>query len=248
MFESVCLIKFSPKQAHIFSSLQKEQSPNSPNLKPLCPTKWTCRTPSIHAVLENYTTLLVTLEEINASCKDEYGRKAGGFLPLMEKFSTFFWFKDGTPCLQCFRLSSTLQRKKTTVQEAFIAANFAKPLYYRQRDPSAFQAFYKQVVSDTEGKTDPPTLPRYHKAPRHTDDLSSGQTHMYDSPCDFYRQQYFQIMESLSGELTGRFEQKRFRLVSQLESLLLDSSNGNFQEIPAEVVDMYARDVDMDCF
>ena len=39
VFELVGLIKFSPKRAHLFSSLQKEQSPNSPNLKPLCPAR-----------------------------------------------------------------------------------------------------------------------------------------------------------------------------------------------------------------
>ena len=165
----------------------------------------------------------------------------------MEKFSTYFSIKMAYLAFSASeQLSSTLQRKNTTVQESFIATNLTKSFYDRQRDPSAFLAFYKQAASDAEGKTDPPTLPRYRKAPRHADDLSSGQTHRYDSPCDFYREQYFQTMESLSGELTRRFEQKGFRLVSQIESLLLDSSNCNFQEIPAEIVDMYARDVDMD--
>lgn len=39
VFELVGLIKFSPKREHLFSTLQKEHSPSSPKLKPLCPTR-----------------------------------------------------------------------------------------------------------------------------------------------------------------------------------------------------------------
>ena len=76
------------------------------------------RTAAIHSVLLNYSSLCETLETVNAETHDEYGRKAGGYLAQMEKFSTFFGLNlshlifSGTE-----QLSLTLQGKDTTIQE-----------------------------------------------------------------------------------------------------------------------------------
>ena len=51
--ELVKLIKFSPKRAHLFDTLKKQMSPESANLRPLCPTRWTVRTYAIKALLDN---------------------------------------------------------------------------------------------------------------------------------------------------------------------------------------------------
>ena len=63
------------------------------SLKPLRPTRWTIRTAAISAILSNYETLQATLEQINSETHDDYGRKAGGYLAQMDKFSTFFGLK-----------------------------------------------------------------------------------------------------------------------------------------------------------
>ena len=113
------LIRYSPKRSTLFQNLQSQLSPQSPSLKPLCPTRWTVRTAAISSVIENYAVLCEALAEINLSTHDEYGRKAGGFLAQMEKFSTFFGLKlshlvfSGTE-----QLSISLQGKDTTVQES----------------------------------------------------------------------------------------------------------------------------------
>ena len=69
------LIRYSPKQLHLF--MTKLNSPESDSgavtLKPLCATRWTARTPAIHAVITDYTLLLEILEEIHLTTKDEYG-------------------------------------------------------------------------------------------------------------------------------------------------------------------------------
>ena len=120
------LIRYSPKRSTLFSALQSQLAPGSNTLKPLCPTRWTVRTVAISAVLSNYSVLCVALEQINAETHDEYGRKAGGFLALLEKFSTFFGLKmshlifSGTE-----QLCLTLQGKDTTIQEATVAAELA---------------------------------------------------------------------------------------------------------------------------
>ena len=84
------LIRFSPKRSSLFQNLQDQLATSSRSLKPLCPTRWTVRTGAIHSVLSNYPVLCEALEEINKSTHDDYGRKAGGMLALLDKFNTFF--------------------------------------------------------------------------------------------------------------------------------------------------------------
>lgn len=83
------LIRISPKQSGAFQTLQNQLSPGLPSLKPLCPTRWTVRTSAIHSVLENYDVLFKFLDDLNAKSDDKKGRKVGGVLAQMEKFSTY---------------------------------------------------------------------------------------------------------------------------------------------------------------
>ena len=156
------LIRYSPKRSTLFQNLQSQLSPQSPSLKPLCPTRWTVRTAAISSVIENYAVLCEALAEINLSTHDEYGRKAGGFLAQMEKFSTFFGLKlshlvfSGTE-----QLSISLQGKDTTVQESINAAELAVKFLERLRQESLFDEFYSGVVEASKELTSLPTLPRY---------------------------------------------------------------------------------------
>ena len=66
-------------------------TPGSKTFKPMCPTWWTVHTAAISAVLGNYAVLCAALEEVNNHTYDDYGRKPGGYLALMDTFRTFFW-------------------------------------------------------------------------------------------------------------------------------------------------------------
>lgn len=54
------------------------------------------------------------------------------------------------------QLSTTLQSKDTTAQDARIAVNLCKAIYDRQRNPEAFEMFYKVVLDFADGKTQSP--------------------------------------------------------------------------------------------
>lgn len=84
-----------PKRSHLFSEKLKELDISGVNIKPLCPTRWTARTGTIQAILQDYTVLIDTLDEIHQTTRDEYGLKAAGLLSTMEKFSTLFGLKLG---------------------------------------------------------------------------------------------------------------------------------------------------------
>ncbi|KAL5497572.1 hypothetical protein EMCRGX_G014068 [Ephydatia muelleri] len=245
VYELVGLIKYSPKREHLFTQYQLQDSPNIHRLKPLCPTRWTCRTGSINAVIENYAVLQQTLEEIAETCRDEYGRKAAGFQALMGKFSTFFGLKLAHVVFGASeQLSTTLQSKDTTAQDARLAVNLCKAFYDRQRDASAFQIFYQAVLLEANGKTEPPTLPRYSNPPKRIND---GDANFRFATAEHYhRREYFEIMESLSGELDARFDQKGFHLAALVEATILDNCSGKSYPIPKEVQDLYSKDLNID--
>ena len=48
VMEIVQLIKWSNKRSHLFHQIKSELSPDTQDLKPLCPTRWTVRTESIN--------------------------------------------------------------------------------------------------------------------------------------------------------------------------------------------------------
>ena len=57
-------IQNSPKQLALFNNFKAELAPHNPTIKPLCPTRWTVRTPAINAIITNYSVLLKELEAI----------------------------------------------------------------------------------------------------------------------------------------------------------------------------------------
>ena len=141
------LIQYSPKRSTLFETLQDQLSPQSPSLKPPCPTQWTVHTAGNNSVISNYTVLREALAEIISTTHNKYGRKAGWFFAQMEKFSTFFGLKlshvifYGTE-----QLSITLQGKDTWVQESINAADMVVKFLERLRVDSSFDEFYLWVV------------------------------------------------------------------------------------------------------
>ena len=124
--------------------------------------------------------------------------------------------------------------------------NVARSFYNRQRDPLVFQTFYHGVGKDADGKTEPPVLPRYRNLPKKVKDGSAE--FRFPNVEDYYKHRYFELMESLSGELARHFDQRGLKLAIQFERIIIDSCNGTAGEIPQEIMELYARDLDIECF
>ena len=92
----------------------------------------------------------------------------------------------------------------------------------------------------------PPVRPGYRRAPKRLDDETPA--HQYELPEDMYRHQYFEVLECVTGEISRRFQQKDFNIVSTMESVLLNGANGSATDspIPTELTDMYSKDINMD--
>ena len=159
-------------------------------------------TGAIKAILDNYETLLSTLDEVHKTGRDEYAMKASGFVRQLHLFNTFFGLKL---CTVIFapteQLSCTLQSKDTTVQEAREAALVTEKVLQRQRTDSAFQDFYKTIVAASQNLTDEPVLPKQRKLPRRIDD--GAPSHQPSTPAKLYRQKYFEALDVVCEEIKG---------------------------------------------
>lgn len=84
--------------------------------------------------------------------------------------------------------------------------------------------------------TDEPVLSRPRKAPRRYD--GGANPHHHACPEDKYRQDYFEALDHVVGEIGKRFDQADLAFVSEAESLLVDAANGKGQP---EIVDAISK-------
>lgn len=243
------LIRYSPKRSSLFDTLRSQVSYDTPTLKPLCPTRWTVRTGAINAILTNYEMLMEALEIIKQG-KDEYAMKANGYLTQMEQFSVFFGLKLAHLIFAATeQLSLTLQAKDTNIAEGLQAAKLTKSYLEKQRTDAVFDAFYSCVLTKSKDLTFDPVLPRQRRPPRRVDACSTSSVHVFPTPKDFFRKQYYDALDTAIMELDSRFNQRDTPFVAQLENLLLNAANNSLnpdehEDTLAKISQFYSRDLD----
>ncbi len=238
------LIKMSPKRLAIFQHLQKESS--SPSIKPLCPTRWTVRTSAIDSVLKNYLVLMETLEKISEDANSSDAKaKAAGLATCLEQFRTFFGLKL---CHLVFsaieQLSTTLQGNTITAEIAIQARDAAMAYLRRQRCEEAFNSFYDYVVQDADDKTEEPKLPRRKRIPKRINDGADNYQHK--TPREYYRQQYFEVLDILLDEIQQRLNQSTLNILSEIEVVLISASNGTLKTISKKLKETYSSVINFD--
>ena len=243
--ELASLIRASPKRLGLFERIQNDLAPNSPGLKPLCPTRWTVRTAALNAVIKNYTVISCELETIGKEAYGEPSTKSCGLLAMMDKFAVYFGLKLSHMIFSVSeQLSITLQRKDINAQEAIKAVTQAKSFFRRHRSDSAFNDFFQATSKEAEDLTQPPTLPRQRHVPRRIDD--GAQAHQFTTVEEYFHKQYFEVLDLLSGELDNRFQQPSFKFLEEMECLLIKSCNGQHVKPSEEFCSMYGKDLQMD--
>ena len=234
----VQLISNSPKRNASFDAIRKETSPSTPNLRPLCPTRWTVRTAAFESVLLNYAVLIDTFEEISTLTRDEHGAKAAGLASRLQEFKTLFGFQL---CLKVFsvteQLSCLLQSKQTSIDTAINQANVLKSHLTRLRSDSEFDLFYKDVEQCATDVTDKPELPRQRRASKRVDPDNSQ--HQFSTPKDIHRKTYFELLDVMIQEIDRRLSKKALEIPHLIESVLLKS----FAEeaLPCDAIDKLSQ-------
>lgn len=158
--EAIQLIKFSPKHQAMFESIQNQEEPRTVTMgiRTLCPTRWTVRTGAMQAIITNYKTLEMTMEEASHGT-DDCSRRASGVAALMEKFSTFFGIKTSILLFSITeQLSCTLQSKEVNVDDSSMAVKACMRTLQRLRTDNEFEKFFKLVKTEASDLCEEPVL------------------------------------------------------------------------------------------
>ena len=110
-----------------------------------------------------------------------------------------------------------------------------------------FDEFYASVVSDAKDLTNAPALPRYRKAPSRPG-KDGDPAHRFEGPLEYFRQQYFEAIDVLVGQLKDRFEQRKgLPMAAKMEQILLEAANGDCCTVERleEELQIYEKDLSM---
>lgn len=65
-------------------------------------------------------------------------------------------------------------------------------------------------------------------------------------PSDYFRQQYFETFDVLTQQLDDRFHQQSLDLLNELETILVDGSNGKAITPSDKIKDLYGKEISFD--
>ena len=237
--QSLCnVIRASPKRLSVFKNFQlqcsysKEVPGNISSIKPLCPTRWTCRTESLASVLHNYNVILETLEEIrNNGGNSEGAKTAPGLIVLMEKFSTVFGLK------MCFILFSVTEEMASKLQSKQIHAGTVRTIrdgLLRYLNDLRTDEHFNKLFNDAKLMCETldiemPTLPRRRKTAKKINDYlrtTADTDHVWDSPEQYYKQQFYQVIDIMIVQIKERFNQETLNYLISIEDLVISAAMG----------------------
>ena len=232
------VIRDSPKRLAVFRSLQSGK-PDSTSLKPLCPTRWTCRISSLNSILDNYETAMETLEWIveSGNKQSEGYKQAPGLIAALEKFSTLFGLRM---CQTVFapveEFAKQLQSKDICVQTVMLIQKSLKRFLAEKRSDEHFKKLYLSCVDEAAEKdigTPKDSLPRRRKAPKRLDDYvrldgcASSRTDDFDNTEKYYRQAYFEVLDHVIRCIEERFNLETLAYLISLEKMIIESFDEN---------------------
>ena len=115
------------------------------------------------------------------------------------------------------------------------------------RNDSKFTEFWQEISSKaTELDIGEPTLPRRRKLPKRFD--KSNTTTFHDStPETMYKRLYFELIDTVVGEVQRRLTSPSFTLYAKMELLLKSAAEGSevLHADVKEVVDHFQDDLDL---
>jgi len=111
------VVRASAKRHALFDQLRgelalAEDHKVKSSFRQLCPTRWTVRATSMQSVIDNYTAVLATLDDIASTDKTESGSKASGLLRSLTTFDTYFALNLGVGSFPQSRATESLTTKE----------------------------------------------------------------------------------------------------------------------------------------
>ncbi|KAF0288603.1 Zinc finger MYM-type protein 1 [Amphibalanus amphitrite] len=175
------------------------------SLRPLCPTRWTCREGCLASVVSNYGAIQDCLDALAApgpGKRSGVSATASGLAQQMGTFDFFFCLHLGLHLMRMVTpVMKAVQGQKQTVAENLQMIRTLGTLVDAQRP--RFDQFWERVQTARAGlKVGEPKLRRKSTVPRRLD--SGGEAYQPENPRDAYRKVFYEAIDMLSQQLRGR--------------------------------------------
>lgn len=214
------LSKQSGKFQTLLASVAAKQHEKVLTVRPLCPTRWTVRSSAISKAVQQYESIIDALEEMSANTGN-VGSRASGLLTNFGKGSTFLGLLIALEITeQLENLNRALQGRQTTVSGTLQAVASVTEYLTTMRSDSAFRSFFSKAEKAQEDMDlDVIAAPRKRRPPRRY----SGPAEPYqtDSVMEFYKHEYFKVIDTAVVQLDDRFNQDGLKVYEQLEKCLI---------------------------
>lgn len=238
------LFKRSSVMRRIFTAIAAEDdSSDSRILRPLCPTRWTVRTPAIDQAIISLKTVLTSLDELSAVADRDVRNKASGLRSQFEKTATLLGLKIALSALRPLEsLNRALQSSTQTVSGMVAAAKAVVLELQSKRTDGTFSAIFNDAVAlGTDLGLHEITLPRQRAPPRRF--TGPAAAHQSVTPEAHYRIEYFKVIDTAVAELQRRFDSPGIKTYLKLETALLI---GKAEDATADYPEVHSQSIDDD--
>lgn len=214
------LYHLSGKYKTIFKEVAQSEAGSFRTLRPLCPTRWLMRVVAIQAVVDQYEKILVSLEEMAHGSSDTCITARG----LLERFQkgqvllSLIMALEVLKELEC--LNRSLQSKTVSVSGMLAAVDCVKNTIRVKRCDEKFHQIYTEAC-DMIQELDIEAIqtPHIRRPPKRF--TGNAPAFRPTSPEEFYRIEFFKMLDVVEIQLTRRFDQSSFETLSLLERVLI---------------------------
>jgi len=150
--ELIVFIKASPKRENLYLHETDDSPPSTSKLRPLCPTRWTCRHKSLQSVIQNYSKILTFLEEFSKTEKDaKNAAKASGLYRYFDSTETYILVKFLYVLLGHVEIANTsMQKRSLHFRDTLNILESLKNIIDGIRNDEKFEQVWKECIDAAE--------------------------------------------------------------------------------------------------
>ena len=216
----------SGKFKNVFAVASSSHYSKTTSLKPLCPTRWTVRAKAIRSVLDQYEAIIEALEEMSSN-NSNAATRAAGLLDKFRKGATFLTLQIALQVIEPLEiLNTSLQGRQSTVGGMRKAVTSVQGFLELKRDATVFETLMVES-GDMQAKLDLDEIsaPRQRRPPKRFTGLA--EPFHPDSAMQYYRLEYFKVIDTALAEMNSRFNQDGLKMYEQLEQCLLTGTSND---------------------
>ncbi len=226
-----CLFGQSGKFKTISSLLQSPQVVPTSHSNLCAQHDGQCAPQPLTAILVNMRQVLAALEEMASSNTSDTASRANGLHERFQKGTTvlgLFLVKEVMMGLE--GLNTSPQGRGKTIGGMLSAVDCVKKHFQSQRTEEAFTVYTSATDLVTSLEIEPIKMPHLRKPQRRH--AGPAEPYVPSTDQEYYRVQFFQVLDIVTTQLTKRFEQEGLQHLVKLEKVLLSGQVN-------DVVDLY---------